>query len=80
MIKTAENVAKEVGVTREKCDALALRRYEQYKNALKLGYTKTIGEIYEAAGVRFDFSKKYDIENSCFTKPSGGWDCIGSAI
>jgi acetyl-CoA C-acetyltransferase len=34
MIKTAENVAKEVGVTREKCDALALRRYEQYKNAL----------------------------------------------
>lgn len=32
---------------------------EQYLNALRLGYTKTIGEIYEAAGVRFDFSPKY---------------------
>ncbi len=30
MIKTAENVAKEVGVTKEECDAVALRRYEQY--------------------------------------------------
>jgi len=28
----------------------------QYKNALSLGYTKTIGEIYEAAGIKFDFS------------------------
>ncbi len=32
---------------------------EQYLNALRLGYTKTIGEIYEAAGVRFDFSSEY---------------------
>lgn len=32
---------------------------EQYLNALRLGYTKTIGEIYEAAGVRFDFSPEY---------------------
>ncbi len=31
----------------------------QYKEALSLGYTKTIGEIYEAAGVKFDFSEKY---------------------
>lgn len=30
-----------------------------YMNALKLGYTKTIPEIYAAAGIRFDFSKKY---------------------
>jgi len=34
MIKTAENVAAEAGITREQCDAVALRRYEQYKDAL----------------------------------------------
>lgn len=34
MIQTAENVAKETGVTRERCDAVALRRYEQYQDAL----------------------------------------------
>jgi len=27
-------------------------------NALKLGYTRPIGEIYEAAGIRFDFSRE----------------------
>jgi oligoendopeptidase F len=32
---------------------------ESYLNALKLGYTKTIREIYETAGVRFDFSAGY---------------------
>jgi oligoendopeptidase F len=32
---------------------------EGYLNALKLGYTATIGEIYEAANVKFDFSKTY---------------------
>jgi oligoendopeptidase F len=30
-----------------------------YMNALKLGYTKSIPEIYQAAGIQFDFSKKY---------------------
>jgi acetyl-CoA acetyltransferase len=35
MIGTAENVAAEAGITREECDAVALRRYEQYKDALK---------------------------------------------
>jgi acetyl-CoA acetyltransferase len=34
MISTAENVSKEVGLTREECDALTLRRYEQYTDAL----------------------------------------------
>jgi oligoendopeptidase F len=29
---------------------------EQYMAALKLGYTKTIKEIYEIAGIKFDFS------------------------
>jgi acetyl-CoA acetyltransferase family protein len=34
MVQTAENVAREVGITREECDAVALRRYEQYQDAL----------------------------------------------
>ncbi len=34
MIQTAENVAKAAGITREQCDALALRRYVQYTDAL----------------------------------------------
>ena len=34
MIQTAENVAKEIGATKEECDAVALRRYEQYQDAL----------------------------------------------
>lgn len=32
---------------------------DQYEAALKLGYTKTIGEIYTAAGFKFDFSQEY---------------------
>ncbi len=34
MIQTAENVAKEAGITREECDAVALRRSDQYTDAL----------------------------------------------
>lgn len=34
MITTAENVSREFGITREECDALTLRRYEQYQDAL----------------------------------------------
>jgi acetyl-CoA acetyltransferase len=34
MIKTAENVSSEVGITREECDAVTLRRYQQYTDAL----------------------------------------------
>jgi acetyl-CoA acetyltransferase len=34
MIQTAENVAKETGITREECDTYTLRRYEQYLDAL----------------------------------------------
>ncbi|MDJ0829538.1 MAG: thiolase family protein [Desulfobacterales bacterium] len=37
MIQTAENVAKEAGVSREQCDAVSLRRYEQYQDALADG-------------------------------------------
>jgi len=38
----------------------------KYKEALKLGYTKSIPEIYEAAGVKFDFSNKYLKELATF--------------
>lgn len=31
----------------------------EYKTALALGYTKSIPEIYEAAGISFDFSKEH---------------------
>ena len=34
MIQTAENVSREAGITREECDALTLRRYQQYQDAL----------------------------------------------
>jgi acetyl-CoA acetyltransferase family protein len=34
MVETAENVAAEVGITKEECDAVVLRRYEQFQEAL----------------------------------------------
>jgi acetyl-CoA acetyltransferase family protein len=34
MIQTAENVARELETTREECDTVTLRRYEQYQDAL----------------------------------------------
>ncbi len=39
---------------------------QNYINALKLGYTKTIGEIYEEAGIKFDFSSTYIRELAAF--------------
>ncbi|WP_114936406.1 M3 family oligoendopeptidase [Mucilaginibacter endophyticus] len=41
---------------------------QQYLNALKLGYTKTIREIYETAGIKFDFSAAYVKELAEFVK------------
>ena len=41
---------------------------DNYMNALKLGYTKTIGEIYETAGIKFDFSVSYVKELADFIK------------
>lgn len=32
---------------------------EQYENFLDLGYSKSVSEIYKAAGIRFDFSEGY---------------------
>lgn len=40
----------------------------QYKDFLKLGYTKTIAEIYKAAGIKFDFSGEYIKEISDFLR------------
>lgn len=34
MVQTADNVARREGITKEECDAVALRRYEQYLMAL----------------------------------------------
>ncbi|HZY36364.1 MAG TPA: M3 family oligoendopeptidase [Mucilaginibacter sp.] len=41
---------------------------QQYLDALKLGYTKTIKEIYETAGIKFDFSAHYVKELAEFVK------------
>src|SRR5690554_6439725 len=35
---------------------------QQYKDALSLGYTRSIHEVYETAGIKFDFSKEYVAE------------------
>jgi len=39
---------------------------EQYKNALALGYTVSIKEIYQTAGIKFDFSAAYISELLAF--------------
>jgi oligoendopeptidase F len=41
---------------------------EQYMDALKLGYTVSIPELYKTAGVRFDFSEKYIRELILFVR------------
>lgn len=41
---------------------------ENYKKALGLGYTKSIPQIYEAAGIKFDFSSAYVKELMSFVK------------
>jgi oligoendopeptidase F len=44
------------------------RGLEGYLNALKLGYTASIGDIYAAANIPFDFSKGYITELMQFVK------------
>lgn len=41
---------------------------DQYEAALRLGYTKTIPEIYKAAGIEFNFSQAYVRELAQFVK------------
>jgi oligoendopeptidase F len=44
------------------------RAIDQYMEALKLGYTKSIGDIYQTAGIEFNFSKAYVKELVDFVK------------
>ena len=41
---------------------------DNYMEALKLGYTKSISEIYETAGIEFNFSVSYVKELADFIK------------
>ncbi|MDP4827406.1 MAG: M3 family oligoendopeptidase [Flavobacteriales bacterium] len=41
---------------------------QQYKDALSLGYTRSIGEIYNTAGIRFDFSENYILDLAKFVQ------------
>ncbi|MCK5665573.1 MAG: M3 family oligoendopeptidase [Thiotrichaceae bacterium] len=45
-----------------------IKGLEGYMNALKLGYTATIPEIYKAAGIKFDFSREYIKDLMAFVK------------
>lgn len=44
------------------------RAIQNYINALKLGYTHTVGDIYKAAGISFNFSRSYVGELCAFVK------------
>lgn len=41
---------------------------DDYKNFLSLGYSKSVSEVYQAAGISFDFSEKYIKELMDFVK------------
>jgi oligoendopeptidase F len=41
---------------------------KQYLEALSLGYTRPMNEIYETAGIKFDFSVDYVEELASFIK------------
>jgi oligoendopeptidase F len=41
---------------------------QNYMEALKLGYTRSIGDIYQQGGIRFDFSQAYINELAGFVK------------
>jgi oligoendopeptidase F len=41
---------------------------DNYIRALRLGYTRSIGEIYQAAGIAFDFSREYVHELGMFVQ------------
>lgn len=45
-----------------------MQALQNYKNALALGYTKSIPEIYKAAGIEFNFSPDYVKELAQFVK------------
>ena len=41
---------------------------DAYEAALRLGYTKSIPDIYKTAGIEFNFSKEYVLELANFVK------------
>ena len=41
---------------------------DNYLNALKLGYTRNIREIYRTAGIEFNFSREYVSQLGAFVK------------
>ena len=41
------------------------KTYNQYIDALKLGYTQTIPNIYKTAGIQFNFSADY-VKDLCY--------------
>jgi oligoendopeptidase F len=41
---------------------------QNYENFLKLGYSVPVDKLYEAAGIKFDFSKEYLSELMEFVK------------
>lgn len=45
---------------------------DMFENALKLGYSKSIPEIYKTAGINFNFSKEYISELMTFVKDELG--------
>jgi len=47
---------------------IGAKALDNYDNALALGYTKSIGEIYETAGIEFNFSQPYVKELATFIK------------
>jgi len=46
----------------------AKKAVKDYSNALRLGYTTTIPEIYKTAGIKFDFSEEYVRDLASFVK------------
>mgnify|MGYP001203386296 CR=1 FL=1 len=47
---------------------LGEKALDNYMDALRLGYTKSIGELYQAAGIEFNFSQEYVKELADFVK------------
>jgi len=41
---------------------------QNYLDALKLGFTKSIPEVYDTAGIKFDFTEKYLLDVCDFVK------------
>lgn len=45
-----------------------VKTIQQYKNFLKIAYSKPVAEVYKTAGIKFDFSEKYVSELMEFLK------------